>query len=170
MLLVEILCKHVATIEENGIDQQIADLFALSGVLYSCYISQSTKQSLQVAIHGAVSVRAYNVEKEFMHESEKRMDKNMMCYYPSVVANRWLAVRLEFAGNCVVVFAALFAILFRHNVSPGLAGLSVSYALMITGSLNWAVRMLSDLETNIVSIERIHEYSKTPTEVDIRRE
>jgi len=35
----------------------------------------------------------------------------------------------------------------------------------VTQSLNWMVRMSTDLETNIVSVERINEYSETPTEV-----
>ena len=43
-------------------------------------------------------------------------------------------------------------------------GLSVSYALAITQTLNWLVRMTSELETNVVSVERIKEYSETPTE------
>lgn len=32
-------------------------------------------------------------------------------------------------------------------------------------SLNWMVRMTSDLESNIVAVERVKEYSETPTEV-----
>ena len=36
----------------------------------------------------------------------------------------------------------------------------------ITQALNWAVRMTSDLETNIVAVERIKEYTETPTEAD----
>ena len=35
----------------------------------------------------------------------------------------------------------------------------------ITGGLNWLVRMTTDLETNIVSVERVKEYTETPTEV-----
>ena len=35
----------------------------------------------------------------------------------------------------------------------------------VTQTLNWMVRMSSDLETNIVSVERVKEYSETPTEV-----
>lgn len=34
----------------------------------------------------------------------------------------------------------------------------------ITQTLNWAVRMTSELETNIVAVERINEYTITPTE------
>ena len=36
----------------------------------------------------------------------------------------------------------------------------------VTQSLNWMVRMSSDLETNVVSVERVKEYSETPTEVN----
>lgn len=32
-------------------------------------------------------------------------------------------------------------------------------------SLNWMVRMTSDLENNIVAVERVKEYSETKTEV-----
>jgi len=35
----------------------------------------------------------------------------------------------------------------------------------VTLSLNWMVRTTSDLETNIVAVERIKEYSETETEV-----
>jgi len=35
----------------------------------------------------------------------------------------------------------------------------------VTDSLNWLVRMTSDLETNMVSVERIKEYTETNSEV-----
>lgn len=48
---------------------------------------------------------------------------------------------------------------------PGLAGLSIAYALSVTQSLNWTVRMASEVETNTVSVERILEYAGMETEV-----
>ena len=44
---------------------------------------------------------------------------------------RWLAIRLEFVGNCIVSCAALFAVIARENLSPGIMGLSISYALQV---------------------------------------
>lgn len=86
-------------------------------------------------------------------ESERKVDDNQAAYYPSVCANRcardlwctpikyqynlfrWLAVRLEFIGNIIILFAALFAVIERNSgnrgIHPGLVGLSVSYALQV---------------------------------------
>ena len=81
-------------------------------------------------------------------------------------SNRWLAVRLETVGNFIIFFAALFTVLQRESMDPGLAGLSISYALQITQTLNWLVRMTSDVETNIVAVERIKEYQCEIPQVD----
>jgi hypothetical protein len=49
----------------------------------------------------------------------------------NVCVHRWLAVRLEMVGNLIIFFASLFAVLGRDTMSPGLVGLSVSYALQV---------------------------------------
>ena len=78
-----------------------------------------------------------------------------MCYYPGYVSSRWLSVRLEVIGNLVLMFAALFAVLSRGSINPGSVGLSLSYALNVTGTLNMLVRLTSEVETNMVAVERI---------------
>lgn len=62
------------------------------------------------------------------------------------------------------VFAALFAVLSRSSISASLAGLSITYSLNVSQTLNWLVRMSADFETNITSVERIKEYCETPHE------
>ncbi|XP_062954765.1 multidrug resistance-associated protein 1 isoform X2 [Cynocephalus volans] len=113
---------------------------------------------------GVSVIRAFEEQERFIHESDLKVDENQKAYYPSIVANRWLAVRLEYVGNCIVLFAALFAVISRHNLSAGLVGLSVSYSLQVTTYLNWLVRMSSELETNVVAVERLKEYSETEKE------
>ena len=116
-------------------------------------------------VNGSTSIRAYGVSEKFINESNKRVDDNHISYYPSFTAARWLAVRLEFLGYTIVFMAAIFAVLSRNTLSPGVAGLSISYSLNITSILGMFVRSATDLETNIVSIERCLEYTETPVEV-----
>ena len=39
----------------------------------------------------------------------------------------------------------------------------------ITGILNWMVRALAELDNNILSVERVRDYSRTPKEVSVGR-
>lgn len=113
---------------------------------------------------GVSVIRAFEEQERFIRQSDLKVDENQKAYYPSIVANRWLAVRLECVGNCIVLFASLFAVISRHSLSAGLVGLSVSYSLQVTTYLNWLVRMSSEMETNIVAVERLKEYSETEKE------
>ncbi|XP_067162181.1 multidrug resistance-associated protein 1 isoform X3 [Apteryx mantelli] len=116
---------------------------------------------------GVSVIRAFEEQKRFIQQNDMKVDANQKAYYPSIVANRWLAVRLECVGNCIVLFAALFAVIARNRLSAGLVGLSVSYSLQITAYLNWLVRMSSELETNIVAVERVKEYAEMEKEIGI---
>ncbi|KAK3107159.1 hypothetical protein FSP39_008334 [Pinctada imbricata] len=114
---------------------------------------------------GASSIRAYNQQDRFIRESLDRVDKNLKYYFARISSNRWLGWRLELAGNLVVFAAAMFAVL-SPDISGSLVGLSVSYALQITSALNMLVRQTADMETYVVSVERMKEYSETETEAE----
>ncbi|KAI9775055.1 MAG: hypothetical protein M1835_005954 [Candelina submexicana] len=103
----------------------------------------------------------------FMMENQWRVDANLRAYFPSINANRWLAVRLEFIGSVIILAAAVFVIIAvtgNGGLSAGMVGLAMSYALQITQSLNWVVRQSVEVETNIVSVERVLEYGRLPSE------
>ncbi|CAK6969621.1 multidrug resistance-associated protein 1 [Scomber scombrus] len=119
---------------------------------------------------GTSVIRAFGEQARFIRESDQRVDHNQKAYYPGIVANRWLAVRLEFVGSCIVSCAALFAVIARASLSPGIVGLSISYALQLTASLTWLVRMSSEVETNIVAVEKVKEYSDTKKEAEWKHE
>ncbi|KAG1680871.1 Multidrug resistance-associated protein 1 [Nymphon striatum] len=117
------------------------------------------------SLTGSSSIRAYGMYEDFLAETNDKVDINQRCYFPLVTTNRWLSIRLEFIGNCMILFSALFAVLARGDVDAGAVGLSVSYAMSITSELMWMVRQSSELEMNMVSVERIQEYCNVPSEI-----
>ncbi|KAK4455830.1 hypothetical protein QBC34DRAFT_388031 [Podospora aff. communis PSN243] len=121
----------------------------------------------QESLGGISTIRAYRQQDRFEHENEWRVDANLKAYFPSISANRWLALRLEFIGAVVILAAAGFAVISvagGSGLTPGMVGLAMSYALQITTSLNWIVRQTVEVETNIVSVERVLEYAELPSE------
>ena len=116
-------------------------------------------------VNGIASIRAFGASKQLIDESNKRVDDNHKCFYASFTAERWLTLRLEFIGYCVVLISAIFAVTNRQTLSPGIAGLAISYSMQITSVLARLVRNFTNIETNIVSVERVIEYTETPIEV-----
>lgn len=121
----------------------------------------------QESLGGISTIRAFRQQRRFAMENEWRVDANLRAYFPSISANRWLAVRLEFIGSVIILCSAGFAIISvsrGSGLSAGLVGLAMSYSLQITQSLNWVVRQTVEVETNIVSVERVLEYARLPSE------
>ncbi|XP_028401657.1 multidrug resistance-associated protein 1-like [Dendronephthya gigantea] len=115
-------------------------------------------------LNGVSTIRAFGAQQRFISLNDVNVDENSMTKYPVIIINRWLAVRLEFIGNCIIFFAALFGVLARDSVESGLVGLSITVSLRITNILNWLVRQTSELETHIVSVERVMEYTEANRE------
>uniref|UniRef100_A0A8C4UAW6 Canalicular multispecific organic anion transporter 1 n=1 Tax=Falco tinnunculus TaxID=100819 RepID=A0A8C4UAW6_FALTI len=115
-------------------------------------------------VSGLSVIRAYGHQERFLKQNESTMDINQKSVYSWIISNRWLAIRLEFVGSLVVFFSALLAVISKGTLEGGIVGLSVSSALNVTQTLNWLVRTSSELETNIVAVERVHEYTKVKNE------
>uniref|UniRef100_A0A4X1VPY2 Multidrug resistance-associated protein 6 n=1 Tax=Sus scrofa TaxID=9823 RepID=A0A4X1VPY2_PIG len=114
---------------------------------------------------GGTVIRAFRAQGPFVAQSNARVDESQRVSFPRLVADRWLAANLELLGNGLVFAAALCAVLSKAHLSPGLVGFSVSAALQVTQTLQWAVRSWTDLESSIVSVERLRDYALTPKEV-----
>uniref|UniRef100_A0AAQ5ZZH2 ATP-binding cassette, sub-family C (CFTR/MRP), member 2 n=1 Tax=Amphiprion ocellaris TaxID=80972 RepID=A0AAQ5ZZH2_AMPOC len=102
-------------------------------------------------VSGLSVIRAYGHQERFLKHNEITIDENLKSVYPWIVSNRWLAIRLETIGNMVVFFSALFAVISRDTLESGLVGIL----------LFW---MNSELENNIVAVERVSEYSEIENE------
>lgn len=119
----------------------------------------------QESLGGLSTIRAYKQQQRFLAESEDRVGHNLEAYFPSMTSNRWLAVRLEFLGSLIILGASSLSIF--SSLDPALCGLALSYALSTTQSLNWVVRSSTEVETNIVSVERCEQYTELEPEAPL---
>ena len=112
-------------------------------------------------------IRAYEKQEQFIQKNYQLLDLNQRAYFIISSSNCWLGIRLEFAGTVIIGAAALLSVIGKNPASTlftSMAGLAISYSLDTTQSLNWLVRQVTDMETQIVSVERIQEYAELPSE------
>ncbi|KAJ7180495.1 multidrug resistance-associated ABC transporter [Mycena filopes] len=117
------------------------------------------------SLAGVSTIRSFNQQSIFIRANQRHIDRNQICYLPSISVNRWLSVRLEIVGAVIILTVAVPAMvaLITTGVDAGLVGLVLSYAMNATSSLNWVVRSASDVEQNVVSVERIiHQIDVSP--------
>lgn len=119
------------------------------------------------SLSGLTTIRGYGKVSDFVKLNEEKIDENQRAYFLSTTANRWLGLRLEFVGTCIVFGAALFAVISRNSLAAGLVGLSLTYALQLTSNLNWMVRMSTDVENQLVAVERCIQYTELEPEAPL---
>ncbi|XP_071154276.1 multidrug resistance-associated protein 1-like [Mytilus edulis] len=157
----------------------VVPLMICYGVIMRFYLPTSRQLKRLESIHrspvfnhfsetiaGAIVIRAYKASERFMNEALKRLDKNMVYYYAFFNSARWLGIRLELLGNIFVIATALFSI--YSDLDGSFVGLSVVYAIQATYILNLLVINMSDLQSNIVCVERIKEYTEIDSEANWR--
>jgi ABC-type multidrug transport system fused ATPase/permease subunit len=117
-------------------------------------------------LNGASTIRAFELVDNFITASDNKIDSNVRCTWTMMVLNRWLGVILSFISNTLIFFAGFFAILSRETLNPGYTGLAITYAMSISSYLNWFVQIATLVETKIVCVERVLEYTKVESEAE----
>ncbi|KAJ3113711.1 hypothetical protein HDU96_003040 [Phlyctochytrium bullatum] len=116
---------------------------------------------------GLSTIRAYREQNRFIRANDRFADANNNPSFLNYAGRRWIGVRLETMGALLVFFAAIFGVLARSSIDPALLGLSLSYALQITGILSFLVILYTETEVCLNAVERMRYYTvETPVEAD----
>jgi ABC-type multidrug transport system fused ATPase/permease subunit len=116
-------------------------------------------------LNGISTIRAFGHQKRFIAENESRISVNQRADYTQKCGcDRWLPMRLETIGNSITFVVACLGVWQRGSTYAALVGLTLSYAIDMTGLLSWLIRIVSELESNMVSVERVTEYAALESE------
>ncbi|KAI8094907.1 P-loop containing nucleoside triphosphate hydrolase protein [Gilbertella persicaria] len=110
------------------------------------------------SVNGVATIRAFGSQQRFIIENHNKIDSNNRPFLWMWVTNRWLHSRVDLLGAFVSFCTGFVLVLGRDWIDPGLAGLSLSYALTFVHQSLWIIRMYSANEMNMNAIERVHEY------------
>ncbi|KAL1958665.1 hypothetical protein VTO42DRAFT_4008 [Malbranchea cinnamomea] len=121
-------------------------------------------QQFGETLNGVVTIRAYGDGARFIMDNHRLINTYNRPYIYLWASNRWLSFRVDVAGALVSFFSAVFVLLNSHRIDAGAAGLSLTYAVTFTENILWLVRLYSENQQNMNSVERIEEYLKVEQE------
>ncbi|KAI9112741.1 hypothetical protein K1719_016244 [Acacia pycnantha] len=117
------------------------------------------------SISGVMTIRAFRKQRSFCEENVKRVNQNLRMDFHNNGSNEWLGFRLESLGSLVFCISTMFMIILPSNIiKPENVGLSLSYGLSLNAVLFWAIYMSCFIENRMVSVERIKQFTKIPSE------
>ena len=75
------------------------------------------------------------------------------------MTGRWISVRLELLSLSITVLAFFLLLLTRNSLSIGVSGLVMTYAINTLSWFQWLIRLGTEFEVNMNSIERVVFYA-----------
>ncbi|KAL4560027.1 hypothetical protein LXL04_032175 [Taraxacum kok-saghyz] len=136
------------------------ELMRINGTTKAPVMNYASETSLGVA-----TIRAFKMQDRFFKKYIKLVDTDASTFMFSNASLEWLVLRIEALSN-MTLFTASFLLVFipKGFVPSGLVGLSLSYALTLTGTQVFMTRWYCSLANYIISVERTKQFMNIPSE------
>ncbi|KAF9199460.1 hypothetical protein BGZ49_010396 [Haplosporangium sp. Z 27] len=113
---------------------------------------------------GLVTIRAFSDSDRFAIQATVLLDRSQQTSYLTNVTTRWLQIMLDFLSVIVLSSVALLAILQRSSVNQQVFSIVLSQIGGLTIIMSRILSTSCQLETTIVSVERVREYTQLTSE------
>ncbi|XP_029624493.1 multidrug resistance-associated protein 9 isoform X4 [Salmo trutta] len=134
--------------------RSIREMKRMENVSRSPWISLTTS-----TIQGLGTIHAYDKREQYIQQFKEMSDNNSNHFLLFNCGTRWLSFWLDFLSASVTLMVALFVALSSPDIiSPAMKGLALSYTIQLTGTLQYVVRLSTELEAKFLSVERLQEY------------
>ncbi|DBA00659.1 TPA: LOW QUALITY PROTEIN: hypothetical protein N0F65_003588, partial [Lagenidium giganteum] len=121
-------------------------------------------------LQGVATIRASGMQERFVQRNRERIDTNTAFYFTYWAAGRWLAVRLDWLSVAIITLVSLYLVLTKGQLSSMVAGISMTYSLMLTSMVQWVVRSIDQTDNAMTSVERLLHFRSIPVEEEEREQ
>ncbi|XP_031635712.1 multidrug resistance-associated protein 4-like [Contarinia nasturtii] len=119
---------------------------------------------MSVSLEGLSTIRAFSAEKILIDEFDRHQDSHTSLWFAFISTSCAFGFALD-AMCFVLVFIVIFSfLLFDTGTSGDKVGLAVTQSLTMTSLLQWGIRHSCEVANQLISVERIQEYSDLEAE------
>ncbi|OQR90038.1 ATP-binding Cassette (ABC) Superfamily, partial [Thraustotheca clavata] len=118
------------------------------------------------SIDGASTIRAFGREQSYRFErlNHIKIDDYTRARLTSCAINVWFSMRMQLISSTIVAVILLALVALHDELSPGIIGLLISYGLSVPSNFTYLVAIWANIETYMISPERIQEYARVEKE------
>jgi ATP-binding cassette subfamily C (CFTR/MRP) protein 10 len=108
-------------------------------------------------LSGLITIRAFRQVPRFLMEGQSLLQAYIMCEYASCAAAGWLSLRLQLIGTMMVGLVAFTGVTQNYikPIDASFFGLALTYMLTSAGILSGLIVSFTEVEKEMVSVERI---------------
>uniref|UniRef100_A0A1X7VQK3 Uncharacterized protein n=1 Tax=Amphimedon queenslandica TaxID=400682 RepID=A0A1X7VQK3_AMPQE len=119
---------------------------------------------LSLTLQGLPTIRSYCMQSKAINLFHKFQNQHSQASYCYIVTNRWFGMRIDIASSLFIAVVAFLSIPLSSTSNAGLVGLSLTYVISLNGLFQYCVRVSAEVESLMVSAERVMAYGKLETE------
>ncbi|XP_033189527.1 ATP-binding cassette sub-family C member 4 isoform X1 [Bombus vancouverensis nearcticus] len=123
---------------------------------------------LNATLNGLSTIRAYCAQDILRKEFDKLQDVHTSTVYMYIVASTGFGFSLDvfcFVFTSLVIFSFL---LLQQSFSGGEVGLAITQVMAMTGMIQWGMRQNAEVANQMMSVERVLEYTQIVPEPNLR--
>ncbi|KAK8395732.1 hypothetical protein O3P69_005668 [Scylla paramamosain] len=152
----------------------MVDVFLNAGVREFKRLDNTLKspitQHIGSSISGLSIIRTFDKEKLFITRMYRFLDRHSAALLVFRLSNRWFTFRMDVMAMLVTLAVTIICVFTKGMVSTALAGLALSTVNGVCVFIPFLMRMKSEFQSRITSVERIIEYayglsSEAPREI-----
>ncbi|POM63835.1 Multidrug resistance-associated protein ABC Superfamily [Phytophthora palmivora] len=106
------------------------------------------------------------MQDKFVGLNKAAVDDNTSFYFTYWAAGRWLAIRLDWLSVLVIFVVTIYLVTSKGDTDSVVAGISLTYSLMLTSMIQWVVRAVDLTDNAMTSVERLLHFRNIPVEKD----
>lgn len=111
---------------------------------------------------GLETIRSRGMAKRFNEQFYRYQDVHSQAFYMVFESTRWFGLRVDLLCVPFITCAALATVIF--STDPAMAGLSLAYVMDTVDTTQYAIRLFSEVENLMTSVERVMSYTNLECE------
>lgn len=129
---------------------------------------------LSESLTGIATIRTNNAQKYFLEKFEEKLNNHTRAFWCFIASSRWLGFRMDFMMLALLTAASFAGVIVNDQkwftVNPSVLGLSLMMVIQLGAIFQWTVRQTAEVVNQMVSVERMVEFSTLTSEAPLHME